>query len=248
MKFLRITVLFLSLLSCSKIFADDIYLKSGKVIKNASIKDSTETVYIVAYYPNSDIYEISKKNIYKIVVNPIESNTSTHLEDYKVPELKNEHNYSSLKDSLNDPCNDKLLKQLATRDSLSIEEMKIYLELKKLCLNSQNKKVYEFEKPQSGHLKLTKTTYPNLLLLPLGIISGVISYKAFSDASDYNDAMDLARTYNLPSGDLQDKKNNKIILGGVTGCLALVFTVLSVQTTEVEASSDQVVLSYKYNF
>ena len=38
----------------------------------------------------------------------------------------------------NDPCNDKILKQLEQKDSLSTDEMKVYVELKKLCSENEN--------------------------------------------------------------------------------------------------------------
>jgi len=50
----------------------------------------------------------------------------------------NETQREDIKYNPQNPCNDKLLSQLSQKDSLTGDEMKIYLELRRICIEDKN--------------------------------------------------------------------------------------------------------------
>lgn len=149
---------------------------------------------------------------------------------------------------ISNPCNSKLLAQLSAKDSLTQDEMKIFVELLKLC-ESSGQNYANVNKPyNTGKRVYTIKEYRNLPLLPVGIISFIGAYHFFKKASDKSDLIDFAHTV-LPSANtsgLEDDKSAATWAG--VGCIlaGAVLTVISLHPVEVEVGAAE--LSFRYKF
>ncbi|MGE5499762.1 MAG: hypothetical protein ACM3Q2_16950, partial [Syntrophothermus sp.] len=143
--------------------------------------------------------------------------------------------------NVNDPCNDKQFLKLKAKDSLSTEEMKLYIEFSKLCEENKYKAVNE-----KVYSSPTVKEYPYLPLLIVSIASAGGSYYFFKESSDYSDVAKLLKILKLNPSEADNKASNNMIAGIGCAALSLISTIIAIQPVEVTSSYDSVTLSYKY--
>ena len=152
------TLLFI-ILFATLVFPDNIYLRDGTVIRNCKITSAS---------PHFVTFRDSTSNLRTL--------PSSMIANYEYTEITNkpESNETTL---ANDPCNDKVLLRLQAKDSLSTDEMKAYVELKKLCSESNN-----FNKTNKNQAQLINNLHDAqsgistylLVSLLLGVVTTII--------------------------------------------------------------------------
>ena len=114
----NVVIMFLSFIFFSISFSQSID-SGNKVYKKVEIIDSDENT--ITFRFENQIFKIDKSDA---ELDDIAKQQLFLLERNKTPD---------------DPCNDKVLKRLEAKDSLSADEMRAYVELKKLCEDSKQK-------------------------------------------------------------------------------------------------------------
>lgn len=144
----------------------------------------------------------------------------------------------------NDPCSNPLLLEFAARDTLNVEEMKIYSELLRQCEESKGVKRQYIG---NGAVPTIKK-YRNVGLLPLGIAGFAGSVYFFLKAKDQSLSMDLLDAFSAEKEREEMKKDmNASIFAGI-GCLVagVIFTIVALTPVEVRADGTELSLRYKF--
>jgi hypothetical protein len=114
-------------------------------------------------------------------------------------------------------------------------------------ISSSINNAMRFENNTNSEIAKNYST-PNLKLLPISLLAGLLVYDYFSDAGDIQDQIDAYAKLKLNTDDLDSKKSRKTIMGITCVVVAVINTVISFQHVEIEANQDKVALNYKYQF
>jgi hypothetical protein len=102
------------------------------------------------------------------------------------------------------------------------------------------------EKPIKSSTPKTKKVYKNFALLPVGVLAFFLSYDYLKEASDIQDSIEEYQKLKLNLGDLESKKDRKMLVG--IGCITIgiIASVIAIMPEEVEISQNEVTLSFKF--
>lgn len=124
------------------IYAEDIKLKDGTILKNVTIVSSNESFYSIILEDGSK--SKIRKDLIDNIIKPVDDSES--------------------------PCNDKLLLRLAAKDSLSVDEMRMYVELKKMCADyKQAQRKLDQSEEITQSVSGAVNTYKTILYVSLGL-------------------------------------------------------------------------------
>lgn len=204
----------------------DIHFKDSTIMQAAKFLSATGNKY-------KFLIENKKRTLYKADIAYICEVGNLTTEDAPAA-------YDSLS-----PCNDKVFLALQNKESLTQEEIKSYIELKKLCEDYRGKNIYNSKIP-----KITVKEYQKLPALLFGVLSFGVSYYFFKCASENTDEIALAkRIFKNPNTQPIENNRNLNYAGGIgCGVLGVILSIVGLTPTEVQISPTKVSLSYKLGF
>jgi len=227
--------LFLFLLLAFTIFANDIYLKDGKIYRNVKIVTELPNSYIIKF--NNEELPISKTSIEKIVHCVYYPGVESTIEDSSATKKT----YTKT-DMLNSPCRDKIFLSLQQKDSLTSDELYAYVELKKLCEEFNSKNITNSSPNKKTYIK----EYRRLPLLLLGGLSFFGCYHFLKKAGEKSDAIDVVKLFHINTDTLESEQSQATIAGVVFGVAGLIVSIIAITPIQVEVTPTQ--LSLRYNF
>lgn len=89
-------------------------------------------------------------------------------------------------------------------------------------------------------------SYPNIILLPVSILSFGLAWDYFEQVDDIGETIDNFKKVQSNTSSLETTKSRKTILGIGFLIVGVLNTVISLQSVEVNASENSIKLSYKF--
>ncbi len=226
----KIFLILILLLSFIQLKAEEIHLINKDIYKN--VKIIFEVNFNLQFKFNDSTIAIPNHDIENIIRSKYQPNVPSEFittQKKRAADIKN------------DPCNDKIFSMLQQKDSLTTEELKAYVELKKLCeqsrMNGNNSSIQN---------KTIVKEYKRLPLLLVGGLSFFGCYHFLKKADEKSDAIEAAQLFHLNTSDLESEKNTAFIAGIGFGIFGLITSIFALTPVEVEVTPTQ--LSFRYNF
>ena len=91
-----------------------------------------------------------------------------------------------------------------------------------------------------------KKEFPNLILLPVSVLSFLLSWDYFSQASDIQNTIDVFKDLGGDTDELESTKTRKTIIGVGCAAIGVVSAIIAFTPKEIRISSNQISLNYHF--